>query len=166
MEIKSNIIERKSINTILSNISFNKTYYNLYNNIITRTIYVDDNVMIFLICQTAFQVGFDGYFDDFYVDVSRRRDIYVKQILSNFRTAYLSSERLSSKIYRFICCFKMSNREITFNRIIRTFDFNNYIANIFIEGNEELKHNFINVCNVIFSQIKRTISRRIAPIDC
>ena len=61
-----------------------KPYYNLYDNIITRTIDIDENVLIFLICQTAFQVGFDGYFDEFYIDVSRRRHVYVKQILSNF----------------------------------------------------------------------------------
>jgi hypothetical protein len=166
MDRKSIIIERKSTHTFLSNISFNKPYYNLYNNIITRTIDIDENVLIFLICQTAFQVGFDGYFDEFYIDISRRRHVYVKQILSNFRTAYLSFETLSSKFYKFICCFKMSNREISFNRIIHTFDFDNYIASIFIEGNEELKNNFITVCNIILSQNQPKITNnRVVPVN-
>jgi hypothetical protein len=167
MDRKSIIIERKSTHTFLSNMSFNKSYYNLYNNIINRTIFIDENVIIFLICQSAFQVGFDGYFYEFYTDVSRRRNVYVKQILSNFRTAYLSFEPLSSKFYKCICCLKMSNREISFNRIMHTFDFDNYIASIFIEGNEELKNNFITVCNVILSQNQPKITNnRIVPVDC
>jgi hypothetical protein len=161
---KSIIIERKSTHTFLSNISFNKPYYNLYDNIINRTVFIDENVVIFLICQTAFQVGFDGFFDEFYIDVSKRRHVYIKQILSNFRTAYLSFETLSSKFYKFIYRLKMSNREILFNRIIKTFDFDNYIASIFIEDNEELKQNFIAVCNLILSQNQQQITNQIVPI--
>jgi hypothetical protein len=165
MDRKSIIIERKSTHTFLSNISFNKPYFNLYNEIILRHLELDDNVLIFLICQTAFQVGFDGYFDEFYLDVSRRRHIYVKQILSNFRTAYLSFEKMSAKFYKFICCLKMTNREISFNRIIHTFDFDNYIASIFIERNEELKNNFITVCNIILSQNQPKITNnRVVPV--
>jgi hypothetical protein len=161
---KSIIIERKSTHTFLSNISFNKPYYNLYDNIINRTVFIDENVVIFLICQTAFQVGFDGFFDEFYIDVSKRRHVYIKQILSNFRTAYLSFETWSSKFYKFIYRLKMSNREILFNRIIKTFDFDNYIASIFIEDNEELKQNFIAVCNLILSQNQQQITNQIVPI--
>ena len=161
---QSIIIERKSTHTFLSNISFNKPYYNLYDNIINRTVFIDENVVIFLICQTAFQVGFDGFFDEFYIDVSKRRHVYIKQILSNFRTAYLSFETLSSKFYKFIYRLKMSNREILFNRIIKTFDFDNYIASIFIEDNEELKQNFIAVCNLILSQNQQQITNQIVPI--
>ncbi len=61
----------------------------------------------------------------------------------------------------------MSNREISFNRIIHNFDFDNYIASIFIEGNEELKNNFINVCNLILSQNQPKITNnRVVPVDC
>ena len=60
----------------------------------------------------------------------------------------------------------MSNREILFNRIIHTFDFDNYIARIFIEDNEELKNNFITVCNIILSQNQPKITNsRIVPVD-
>jgi hypothetical protein len=167
MDRKSIIIERKSTHIFLSNISFNKPYYNLYNKILTRKIDIDENVLIFLICQTAFQIGFDGYFDEFYIDVSRRRHIYVKQILYNLRTAYLSFETLSSKFYKFFCCLKMSNREISFNRIMHSFDFDNYIASIFVEGNEELKQKFITICNIILSQNQPKITNnRVVPVNC
>ncbi len=165
MDRKSIIIERKSTHTFLSNISFNKSYYNLYNEILTRKIDLDENVLIFLICQTAFQVGFDGYFDEFYIDISKERHKYIKQILSNLRTAYLSFETLSSKFYKIFCCLKMSNREILFNRIIHTFDFDYYIASIFVEGNEEFKNNFINICNLILSQHQpKTTNNRVVPV--
>ena len=167
MDRKSIIIERKSTHAFLSNISFNKSYYNLYNEIISRNIEVDDNVLIFLICQTAFQVGFDGYFDEFYIDVSKRPHLYVKQILSNFRTAYLSSEKLSAKFYKYIFCIKMSNREILLKRILHTFNFDYHIESIFIEGDEELKNNFITVCNLILSQHQPKITNnRVVPINC
>jgi len=166
MDRKSIMIERKSIHIFLSNISFNKSYYNFYNEILSRKTVLDENVLIFLICQTAFQVGFDGYFDEFYIDVCRRRHIYVKQILLNLRTAYLSFEPLLSKFYNLLYCLKMSNREISFNRIIHSFDFDNYIADIFLEGNDKLKNNFIIVCNLILIHNKpKTSNKRIVPVD-
>jgi hypothetical protein len=165
MDRTSIIIERKSTHTFLSNIAFNKLYYKLYDSIINRTTDIDENVVIFLICQTARQVGFDGYFDEFYMDVSRRRHIYVKQILSNFETAYLSFETFSSKLYKFIYGLKKNNREILFNSMLHTFNLDNYIASIFVEGNEELKNKFIAVCNLILSQHQPIICRQIVPID-
>jgi|688.fasta_scaffold34437_4 hypothetical protein len=165
MDRKSIIIERESIHTFLSNISFNKSYYNLYNEIISQNIELDDNILIFLICQTAFQVGFDGYFDEFYIDVCKRPEIYVKQILSNLRTAYLSSETLSSKFYKYIFCIKMSNREILFKRILHNFNFDYHIESIFIEEDEELKTNFITVCNLILSKNQPKITNnRVVPV--
>lgn len=166
MDRKSIIVERKSTHTFLSNISFNKQYYDLYNNIITRKFELDENVLIFLICQTAFQVGFDGYFDEFYIDISKQRYVYIRQILFNLRTAYLSLETFSSKFNKFICCLKMSNREKLFNRIIQTVDLDSLMAQIFVEDNEELKQHFITVCNLILSQHQPAISYRIVPVDC
>jgi hypothetical protein len=165
MDRKSIIIERKSIHTFLSGISFNKQYYNLYNDIISGKIDIDETVLIYLVCQTAFQVGFDGYFDEFYNDISRRRNIYAKQILSNFKTAYLSKETYISKMYKCITRSKMSNIEMFFNRIIQSFNFEFFMAEMFIEDNEDLKFIFITICNLILSQNRHTNNKRIVPIN-
>lgn len=165
MDRKSIMIERKSITTFLSNISFNKQYYNLYNNIITRKLDIDENVLIFLICQTAFQVGFDGYFDEFYIDISKRRHVYITQILRNLRTAYVSLETVSSTFFKVFCCLKMSNREKSFNRIIQFVDLDTLMAQLFVEDDEELKQHFIAISNLILSQNQPAISRQIVPVD-
>ena len=158
------IIQRKSIHTFLSNISFNKSFYELYNNILSRKQDIDNIVIIFLVCQTAFQVGFDGYFDEFYIDICKRRNMYLKHILHNFRTAYVSNQSYLSKIKK-LFCFKSNNREILFNRIIQTHDFDSFLADIFIENNEELKQQFITVCELILSQHQPTNNYRIVPVD-
>lgn len=166
MDRNTIIIQRKSIHTFLSSISFNKSYYKLYNEILSRKVDIDNIVIIFLVCQTAVQVGFDGYFDEFYIDISKRRNAYVKQVLHNLRTAYISNDSYLSKIQKNICCLKTKNREKKFNNIIHTFDFDNYIASIFIEDHEELKQHFITVCDLILSQHQSAISNRIVPVDC
>jgi hypothetical protein len=166
MDRKSIITEKENIHTFLSNVSFNKMHYNLYNNILTRKIELDENILILLICQTAIQLGFDGYFDEFYIDITKRRHLYIKQILLNLRSAYLSFETLSSKFYKFFRPSKMSNREILFNRIIHTFDIDNYIVDIFIEENEQHKTKFISICNLILSHNQPTTSdNRVVPVN-
>ena len=110
MDRETIIVQRKSIHTFLSAISFNKTYYKLYNNILTRKQGIDNIVIIFLICQTSFQVGFDGYFDEFYIDICKRRNVYLKHILHNFRSAYVSNRSFLSNIKK-IFCFELSIRE-------------------------------------------------------
>ena len=164
MDRQTIIVQRKSIHTFLSNISFNKTYYELYNNILTRNQYIDNIVIIFLVCQTAFQVGFDGYFDEFYMDVCKRRNVYLKHILHNFRTAYLSNTSFLYILKKFFGC-RTNDREIIFNRIIQTHNFDSFLADIFIAENEELKHHFITICKLILSQHQPTNNRQIMPVD-
>jgi hypothetical protein len=166
MDRKSIITKRKSIHTFLSTISFNKSYYEVYNNILSGKLGIDNIVIIFLVCQTARQLGFDGYFDEFYIDVIKRRNVYLKQILYNLRTAYLSNDSFLSKIKNKFYCSKTNNREMAFNRIIQTFNFDSLLTELFIEDDEELKHHFMTVCNVILSQHQPAISHRIVPVDC
>lgn len=166
MDRKNIIIKRKSIHTFLSSISFNKTYYKLYNDILSRSVGIDNIVIIFLVCQTAFQVGFDGYFDEFYIDISKQRHVYLKQVLHNLRTAYLSKGSFLSKLKNLFCGSKTNNREKDFICIIKTFDFDLLLSDLFMKDNEELKQQFITVCGLILSQHQTTISHRIIPIDC
>jgi hypothetical protein len=163
MDRETIIIQRKSIHTFLSNISFNKSYYELYNSILTRKQGMDNIVFIFLVCQTAFQVGFDGYFDEFYTDICKRKKVYLKHILHNFRTAQLSKISLLSSLKK-LCC-SSDDREIIFNRIIQTHQFDSFLADIFIEENQELKQQFIIICELILSQHQPTINRRIVPAE-
>lgn len=164
MDRQTIIIQRKSIHTFLSNISFNKSYYEFYNNILIRKQGIDNIVIIFLVCQTASQVGFDGYFDEFYIDVCKRRNVYLKYILHNFRTAYLSNTSFLSNLKK-LFCFKSNDREILFNRIIQSHNFDSFLLDIFIEDNEELKQQFITICELIFTQHQPTNNRRIVPVD-
>jgi hypothetical protein len=166
MDRNTIIIQRKSIHNFLSTISFNKSYYKMYNNILSRKIVIDNVVIIFLVCQTAFQFGFDGYFDEFYIDISKRRNVYLKQVLQNLRTAYISNDSYLSKIQKKICCLKTNNREKTFNHIIRAHNFDSLLAETFIEDDQELKRHFITVCDLILSQHQSAISNRIVPVDC
>ena len=166
MDRTSIIIKRKSIHTFLSTISFNKSYYEVYNNILSRKLGIDNIVIIFLVCQTALQLGFDGYFDEFYIDITKRRNVYLKQILYNLRTAYLSNDSFLSKIKNKFYCSKTNNREMAFNRIIQTFNFDSLLAELFIEDDEELKQHFITVCNIILSQHQSSIKHRIVLVDC
>lgn len=165
MDRNSIIIKRKSIHTFLSSISFNKTYYKLYNDILSRKVGIDNIVIIFLVCQTAFQVGFDGYFDEFYIDISKRRNVYIKQVLHNLRIAYTSNDSYLSKIQKNICFVKTNNREKKFNHIIWTHNVDSLLADIFIEEHEELKQYFMTVCELILSQHQPGINHRIVPVD-
>lgn len=163
---RTNIIERKSTHTFLSNISFNKQYYHIYNNIISGKVFIDESLFIFLLCQVAFQVRFDGYFDEFYIDICKRQEVYIKQIMINFRTAYVSLDTYTSRLNKWFGCVKITNREIYVSRIVQTFDFEVFMAHLFIEYNEEHKHRFITICNLILSQYQPKIAnKRIVPTN-
>jgi hypothetical protein len=166
MDRKNIIIKRKSIHTFLSTISFNKSHYEVYNNILSRKLGIDNIVIIFLVCQTARQIGFDGYFDEFYIDITKRKNVYLNHILYNLRTAYLSKSSFLSKLNNKFYCSKTNNREMAFNRIIQTFNFGSLLTDLFMEDNEELKEQFITVCNLILAQHQSTTSSpRIVPVD-
>lgn len=163
---RKNVIERKSTHAFLSNICFNKQYYHIYNNIISGKVFIDESLFIFLLCQAAFQVKFDGYFDEFYIDICKRRHDYIKQIMLNFRTAYLSLETYVSRFNKWIGFVKISNREIYVNHVIQTFDFDIFMDDLFMEDNEERKCTFITICNLILSQCQFKIrNNRVAPTN-
>ncbi len=163
---RTNIIERKSTHTFLSNISFNKRYYPIYNKILSGKVFIDENLFIFLLCQVAFQVKFDGYFDEFYIDICKRREVYIKQIIINFRTAYVSLDTYISRLNKWFRCVKNTNRDIYLNRIMQTLDFDLFMDNLFIEDNEECKDIFITICNLMLSQYQPKITNnRIVPTN-
>lgn len=149
MDRKSIILERKSITSFLSSVRFNKDSYDLYTDIVNGKIQVDENVFILMICQTALQVGFDGFFEELYIDIIKRRADYIKQIILNLRTAFLYNESLCTKISNKVFCKKMTNREILFHRCVSLFDFDKFMSVIFIEGNKEKEEIFKTICNQI-----------------
>jgi hypothetical protein len=119
-----------------------------------------------IICQTALQVGFDGFFEELYMDIIKRQNEYIKQIKLNLRTAFLYKETICEKISKRIFCQKMTNREMLFQRSMKTFDFENYISKIFIINNKEKEDKFKNVCNEILAY-RTSITRvnRVVPIN-
>lgn len=166
MDRKSIILERKSITSFLSSVKFNKDSYDLYIDIVNGKIQVDENVFILMICQTALQVGFDGFFEELYMDIIKRRSDYIKQIILNLRTAFLSTEGLCTKISKKLFCRKITNREIMFNRCISLFDFDRFMSVIFIEGNKEKEEIFKTTCNQILQYRTSYIRKdKIVPIN-
>ena len=166
MNREKSIIERKSITSFLSSVKFNKDSYDLYIDIINGNIQIDEYLFMLIICQTALQVGFDGFFEELYMDIIKRQNEYIKQIKLNLRTAFLYKETICEKISKRIFCRKMTNREILFQRSIKTFDFENYIPKIFIINNKEKEEKFKSVCNEILAY-RTSITRidRVVPIN-
>lgn len=166
MDRKSIILERKSITSFLSSIRFNKDSYDFYIDIINGKIQIDESLFILMICQTALQVGFDGFFEELYIDIIKRRSEYIKQIILNLRTAFLSKEGLCTKISNKLFCRKITNREIMFNRCMSLFDFDRFMSIIFIEGNQEKEEFFKTICNQILEYRASYIRKdKIVPIN-
>ena len=165
MDRQSIIIKRKSICCFLSNIKFDKKSFELYRNILSGKINIDLELFICIICQTAFHVQFDGYFEELYIDVCKRRDLYIKQIKLNFKLSYISDEVYINKFKKLFCCMKITNKEIIFNRMIPLLNFDTFIQQFFVERDESNKTIFIDTCNQLLSQYQNScLNNKVLPI--
>ena len=61
------------IDNFLNKIQFDEEYYSIYNNIFNETERISKERFIFLILQAAKHTKFNGYFDELYVDVIKRK---------------------------------------------------------------------------------------------
>lgn len=158
-------MNKKDIQTFFLDISFKKPSFILYKQIISGKVLLDKYTLIYMVCQTAHQVGFYGYFDDFYFDIYNRRHVYVKQIRENLKTCFLSKETFMTKLKRKLYCVKITNMEILFNRIIPMLELDKIVTELFVVDDENKKQDFINICNKLFSEnTKCKESQKIVPI--
>lgn len=165
MERNSIIIKKHGIRHFLSNIKFAKPSFELYKKIVLETSIIDDYSLIFIVLQASSQVGFDGYFDELYLDVCKRREIYIKQIKQNFKVSFSTNQTCMAKLTKLFCCIKMSNKEILFNRFYLLLDLDTIIAKFFVENNETNKNNFINICNQMLSENQSAITKnKVVPV--
>lgn len=153
----------QNITIFFSKIKFDKNSYNLYNQILSGRKNLNDYVLILFICQAAIQVGFTGFFNELFDDVNNRKTIYYKQILSNFKSAYLYKENICSKLYYKIKG-QRSSREIVFHRFYGELCINDYIWTLF--ENNSYRENFVTICNEILTQkVHNTKIDKIVPIN-
>jgi len=144
-------------------IRFNKDYYDFYNQVLCGRKYLNDYILILFICQTAFKIGFIGHFNELFNDIYKRKEIYYKQILLNFKTAYLYKENICSKIYYKFKGLR-SPREIVFHRFYSVLHINDFIWTMF--ENDNYKDKFIIICNEIMLQKSRnTKIDKVVPIN-
>ena len=147
MDRRSIILERKKVQAFLYNVKFNKHSYGLYVEIVEYKVPINERLVFLMVCQSAIQLGFDGFLDELYIDVAKRTNQYIQQIILNIKKAFLDSESLYEKISNKIMCLPMTNREIEFKRFLSSFDFYKFISNLFSQGDIEKETKFKTICN-------------------
>lgn len=166
MERNSIIIKKHGIRHFLSNIKFNKPAFELYRKIISDSSNIDNYLLTFMILQASIQVDFDGYFEELYIDVCKRQDVYIKQLKQNFKASFLNNGSYLNKFKKIFCCIKKSNKELLFERFFSLLNLDTIIAKLFVENNENNKKYFIDICNEMLSENQSlTSSNKIFPID-
>lgn len=141
------------IDNFLNKIQFDEEYYSIYNNIFNETEIISKERFIFLILQAAKHTKFNGYFDELYVDVIKRRHVYVKELIYNFKISFVGKPTMSNKFCKFLFCGKLTEREMIFNRKISLFDFDKIFNNYFELNNAIKKNEFIDICETIYNEI-------------
>lgn len=145
------------INIFLNEIKFNKENYPLYNNIFDQTRSLTDEIFFFIILQLAYQIQFNGHFDELYHDVINRKDNYIEELIKNFRISFFGTPTLFNKIKNLIfLCGRISDRDVYFNRKIRSFDFNQLFQRYFALNDISKKQNFLYNCNKIYNNKFKT----------
>ena len=139
------------INNLFNDIRFNEEYYTVYNNILNDRNILTYELFIFFILQISLKTKFHGYFDELYVDIIKRKFVYIKELINNFKVSYIGKETLYNKIYKKIFkCNKMSKKEIYFYRRMREFDFDSVFSDYFVLNNNNKQIFFINTCQQIY----------------
>ena len=140
------------INNFLNDIKFGEEYYLLYNNILNESIISTEELFFFIILQTCLQTKFSGYFDELYIDIIKRKHEYVKEMLSNFKTAAVDPPTYYNRIKKCCClCGKMTEKEIMFHRKISLLNFDIAFNEYFDLKNNYKKMNFISKCERIYN---------------
>jgi hypothetical protein len=151
------------INNCLNDITFNKEYYSVYNNVFNDRIILTYELFIFFILQISLKNKFNGYFDELYKDVIKRQSEYLRELINNFKTSYIGEETFYKKIYKkFFKKSKMTEQEIYFHRKIHIFDFDSVFNDYFGLNDNKKKLFFITTCQKIYEdkiKIKKEVEK-------
>lgn len=142
-----NIYYKKNIIKFVNKIKYNKKFYKFYNDILTNNIEMDNSFFIFMICQAAKQLYFKQTFYDLYFDCIYRRDLYIKHIKNNFKTAYLKDENYYLRTMKNFLGFKRSDNEIKYNKLISILDIDSFFETIIVSNSSTHLEKFIEICN-------------------
>lgn len=145
-------VVRVGINNFLNIIKFNEEYYSIYNNIFNETEQISEYRFLFFILQISSQTKFNGYFDELYIDVIKRRSNYIKELVKNFKTAFMGKPTIYNKFIKIFCFGRPSEREIYFHRKISLIDFDKLFNKYFELNNGNKKEKFIDICEAIYNQ--------------
>lgn len=151
-------IIKVGVDNFLNTIKFNKEYHIIYNNVFNNRIDFTYEIFLYFILQAALQNKFNGYFDELYVDVFKRKSHYIKQLTNNFKTAYMGEPSNYDKFMKYFCfCIKEKQsdkeKEIYFYRSLSAyFDFDRTIDLFFELKNEEKQKKFIDFCEIIYKK--------------
>ncbi len=144
-------IIKVGIDNFLDSIKFDKESYSTYYNIFIEKEKLSKESFILIVLQLAFQTNFQGYFDELYLDVIKRKAEYIKYLVYNFKIALLGEPTILQKLYKYIVCHKQSDREVYFFYQISLYDFDK-LFNIYFElDNDEKKYDFIKICESIYN---------------
>lgn len=145
----------------LNNIKFDKEYYLIYNNIFNNKLDFTEEIFIYFILQVAYQNNFNGYLDELYTDVIKRKPDYIKQLIKNFKESYIGEIPFNTKFRNFFCFVKPTEKEIQFTRGLTIFEFDKIFDDFFELKNEDKKNKFIAICTIIYdNKIKQILQRR------
>jgi uncharacterized protein YneF (UPF0154 family) len=140
-------------NSFENDFKFSKEYYSLYNNIFNDNVVLTYEIFIFLILQISLQNKFQGYYDELYEDIIRRKSEYFIQLIKNFKISFLGEQKIVDKIYRkFFNPNKMTEKEIYFKRKLSTFDLDRIFDNNFVLNNNDIKMIFVTTCQKVYEQ--------------
>lgn len=142
------------IDNFFNEIKFDENHYSLYNNILNERRAINQEIFFFIILQACLQTSFYGYFDELYIDVLKRKNEYIREILKNFKEAAIDTPTYYNKMKKFFClCGKMTEKELLFSRQISLFDIDNVFNKYFSFNNDEKKNKFITQCEKIYNNI-------------
>jgi hypothetical protein len=139
------------INDFSNDIKFSKEYYPLYKNIFVENISLTDEIFIHFILQISLQTKFNGYFDELYTDVIKRKPEYMRELINNFKVSLIGKQKIYNKFYKMFCLYgKISDKEIYFHRKISLFDFDSIFNDYFDLNDNNKKIYFILTCQKIY----------------
>jgi hypothetical protein len=143
-------IDSEDMEVFFSKVKFNKDYHFLYNEIINGNTKKTDYILVLFIIQACIQLRFKGNFEQLYDDVCRKKEIYHRQILRNFKSSYFNDESNTFIKFCKLFIYTKSNKEIIFSRLYPMLNFDNDIWSVFNKGDKKSKDDFLSICNILF----------------
>lgn len=141
------------IDNFLNKIKFDNEYFQIYNNVFNEKIDFTYEIFVYFILQAAYQNKFHGYFDELYVDIIKRKSDYIRELVNNFKIAFLGPPTNYDRFIKIFCLRgKPSEREIFFHRKLLLFELEKSFDNVFKLKNEVNQKAFIDFCEIIYQR--------------